>query len=92
MSQGLEKNLFKELIYRATHRGMKELDVVLGEFALLKLRKMSSTEICAFKRLLEMEDGMLFKYIFREEEIPHDVNKQLLLRLRRYVRERPSNI
>lgn len=96
ISRELKKNLLKQLAYRATHRGMKELDVVLGEFVLHHLNRMSCAEITEFTILLEREDNVLFEGLFMEEGIPEDANSQLFVILREYVEifhgKRTSNI
>jgi antitoxin CptB len=48
--------------YRASHRGTKEMDFILGRFAGSKLSAMSSGELDAFERLLAMPDPVLAEW------------------------------
>jgi antitoxin CptB len=45
--------------YRASHRGTKEMDIVLGRYAEARLAAMSPTELAVFERLLALPDPML---------------------------------
>ena len=48
--------------YRASHRGTKEMDIVLGRFAEAHLAAMTDTELAQFERLLALPDPMLTQW------------------------------
>lgn len=50
----------KRLLFRARHRGMHELDVILGRFAAARLRGLDAVEVEAFERLLAMPEPDLY--------------------------------
>jgi antitoxin CptB len=45
--------------YRASHRGTKEMDIVLGRYAQARLAAMSEAELEAFERFLALPDPLL---------------------------------
>ena len=49
----------KRLLFRATHRGTKEADFVIGGFAHDQLAYLSETELDGFEALLEVDDDVL---------------------------------
>lgn len=46
----------RRALWRATHRGSKEMDYLLGRYAQHALDGMNSTEIAVFERLIETPD------------------------------------
>jgi antitoxin CptB len=48
--------------YRASHRGTKEMDIVLGRFAEASLPAMGSDELARFERLLALPDPLLTQW------------------------------
>ena len=46
----------RRALYRATHRGSKELDFLLGRFAEQTIETMSDAEIGVLERLIEIPD------------------------------------
>ena len=46
----------RRALYRAQHRGTKEMDIVLGGYAAVRLSGMSETELATFERLLTLPD------------------------------------
>ncbi len=45
--------------YRASHRGTKEMDIILGRYAEARLPAMQDDELDAFERVLELPDPTL---------------------------------
>jgi antitoxin CptB len=46
----------RRAVYRASHRGTKELDLVLGRFAAAELPAMAMEQLALFERLLALPD------------------------------------
>ena len=60
--------LIKKIIYRSTHRGTKEMDLLLGKFVKSNISKLSISELNDLLNLLEAEDKILEKWIFNKTE------------------------
>ena len=64
-----EKRL-KQLIYRANHRGIKEMDIILGEFARERLATLDDGELDQFEALMAENDRALLSWFTREIQVP----------------------
>ena len=72
-SDGLDKRR-KRLLFRSWHRGIREMDLVLGSFADAHIGDLSDEELAAYELLLEVPDPELFKWISGSTSVPpnHD--------------------
>lgn len=66
----------KQLRFRATHRGFKEADAILGAFAALHLPELDEQELEMFARLLEVPDHELYDWLRGAAPVPglHDTS------------------
>jgi antitoxin CptB len=48
--------------YRASHRGTKEMDIILGRYAEARLASMSNSELAVFERFLALPDPLLTQW------------------------------
>ena len=53
---------FKRIIYNANHRGLKEMDVLLGGFATRCFADLSDEDQSIFERLLEEQDANILDW------------------------------
>ena len=71
----------KKMLFRSSHRGMQETDILLGAFARRHLESLSEAQLQRFETLLEETDNDLFDWITGKKEAPaafeHDVMKLL---------------
>lgn len=60
--------------FRAWHRGMKEMDLLLGGFADAHVDEMNADELAVFESLMAILDRDLFKWFTGEGPVPaeHD--------------------
>jgi len=59
--------LKKQIIYRSTHRGSKEMDLLLGNFVKKYIDKLNTNELLDLKKLLFMEDEVIYKWYFENK-------------------------
>lgn len=61
-------------MFRAEHRGMQEMDIILGQYAKEHAPFMGESELAEFERLMESLDRDLFKWFTGEGPVPasHD--------------------
>jgi antitoxin CptB len=64
----------KRLLWRATHRGIKEMDILVGGYAEAHLGTMDEADLATFTNLLELPDQELLAWATGVEPIPqqHD--------------------
>lgn len=75
----------RRALYRACHRGTKEMDWLLGRFARASLAAMSDRELTAFERLLGLPDPEVERWIMHHEA-PRPAGQigEFIVRLRRF--------
>lgn len=62
----------RKLLWRATHRGLKELDLVLGGFAKAHIDSLNGRELEEFSEIVSLADTDLFAWLMRERPAPVD--------------------
>jgi antitoxin CptB len=88
-SQGLDARR-RRLLFRCWHRGIREMDLVLGRFADAQLATFSEAELDEFERWLEIPDPQMFAYVNSAEAPPADLDSPLFRRLRAFNRIGPA--
>lgn len=77
----------RRTLFRAWHRGMREMDMLFGPFANIKLEGMSAEEHQAFDQLMSHDDTMLLKWFMSQEPVPDDVKGDMFDRVKRFREE-----
>tara|TARA_B110000014_G_scaffold256440_1_gene239540 strand:- start:48 stop:305 length:258 start_codon:yes stop_codon:yes gene_type:complete len=57
--------LKKQILYRSSHRGTKEMDLLLGTFVKKHLDSFDESELNDLKILLEIDDSILENWYFK---------------------------
>ncbi len=70
----------RRALYRATHRGSKELDFLLGRFAAETVETMTDTEISVMERLIETPDPDIAVALFEGNSLGEPVLDALMMR------------
>ncbi|MGN7618793.1 MAG: succinate dehydrogenase assembly factor 2 [Ehrlichia sp.] len=79
MGDLLEKR--KKLLYRSLHRGCKEMDIILGNFALHHIYVLSHEDIDRYEKIVNVNDHQLYKYITGEESIPISLDSGMMMNI-----------
>ncbi|MEM8811558.1 MAG: succinate dehydrogenase assembly factor 2 [Pseudomonadota bacterium] len=79
-SNGLDPRR-KRILFRAWHRGTREMDLLLGQFADAALPGMSADDLDAFEGLMEVPDQDLFAWVTGKVPIPGNYDTQILRRV-----------
>jgi antitoxin CptB len=79
-SQGLDVRR-RKLRFRAWHRGMREVDLIMGGFADFCVAQLSEADLDEFDRLLEVSDPELLAWVTGETAPPAEYDTPLLRRL-----------
>jgi antitoxin CptB len=74
----------RRALWRATHRGTKELDFLLGRFAKQTLDGMDAVEIAVLERLIDTPDPEIEQSFFRGQSLGAPDLDELMARLRRF--------
>ena len=73
--------LKKQINYRSTHRGSKEMDILLGAFVKKHINDFDDTDLQNLEQILFMEDDTLYRWYFDKKEndsIPNNKVSKLL--------------
>ncbi|GAB4354710.1 MAG: succinate dehydrogenase assembly factor 2 [Oricola sp.] len=70
--------------FRAWHRGMKEMDLLLGKYADAHVDTMTADDLDVFESLLEILDRDLFKWFTGEGPVPADQDTPLFRAICRF--------
>ena len=77
----------RKLLFRAWHRGMREVDLIMGRFADREIREWGAEELGEFEQLLEMADPQLFAWVTGQTDVPRSLDTALFRRLRDFNRQ-----
>ena len=74
----------RRLLFRSWHRGIREMDLIMGRFADAELGAMSEADLDDFERLIEVPDRDLYRWITGEDATPSNYDTAVFRRLRRF--------
>ena len=77
----------KQLAFRASHRGFKEADLVLGGFATANLHRLDAGALDEFDRLKAHADQDIYDWVMDRRVPESDEFASLLGRIRAFVRD-----
>jgi antitoxin CptB len=82
-SEGLDARR-RRLLFRAWHRGIREMDFVLGRFADDNIKTLSDTELDEVEGWLDIPDQQIFAWVSETETVPAEIDTSLFRRLRKF--------
>ena len=65
----------KEILFKCTHRGTKELDILLGNYVSNHINELKSRELDYLDVILNFNDMDLFKILTKKKKINEKMNK-----------------
>ncbi len=68
----------KRLLFRSTHRGTREMDILLGGFFKSNMSDLNKDQLNEFEGLIEIPDDDLYNWAMGRMEIPKELDTQLL--------------
>jgi antitoxin CptB len=71
----------RRILFRAWHRGIREMDLIFGQFADTELRGLPEAELDEFERILGEDDNDLFKWICGEQTLPDRLKTPLFAQI-----------
>ena len=76
----------RKLKFRSWHRGMREMDLIMGRFADAFIDAMGEAELDAYERLMETPDPDLLGWVLSEGPSPAEADSSMLQRVRAFHR------
>jgi antitoxin CptB len=74
----------RRLRFRAQHRGTREMDLLLGQFAEAALAQLTDLELTAFEGLMEMRDSDVLDWLTGRRPVPAEFETPLFAKLRAF--------
>ena len=71
----------KKILFKCTHRGTKELDILLGNFVSKHIDLLKSKELNYLEIILSFNDIDLYKILINKKEIDKKMNKLFLKKI-----------
>ena len=87
-SEGLDPRR-RRLLFRCWHRGIREMDLVLGRFADAQLASLADRELDELERWLDVPDQQIFTWVNGMEPVPANYETALFRRLRDFHKGAP---
>ncbi len=79
MSDKLE-TLKKKLLYRASYRGTKEMDILLSSFVKKFINEFDSDQLNLLEKFLNFEDEIIYNFYYFNE-IKKDIDKNKISKI-----------
>ena len=79
-SEGLDPRR-RKLLFRSWHRGIREMDLILGSFADAEIAILTDAELDQYEDLLELQDADLLSWVTGDSRVPVGQDTTLLARI-----------
>ena len=80
-SDGLDARR-RRMLFRSWHRGIKEMDLIMGRFSDAHIADLSDRELDDYERLMELRDQEILSWIDGTAPVPAAYDTPLFRRLR----------
>jgi antitoxin CptB len=83
----------RKVLFRSWHRGMREMDLIMGRFADAEIAALSEDELDIFELLIEVPDRDLLSWITGEAAVPENYDTPLFRKLKAFHRhDKPIHV
>ena len=72
----------RRLLFRCWHRGIKEMDLIMGRFADAYLNDFSDADVAAFEALMLVPDQQMYAWVTGTEQVAREFDTPMFRRLR----------
>ncbi|MEX6508622.1 succinate dehydrogenase assembly factor 2 [Jiella sp. M17.18] len=74
----------RKALYHSWHRGIREMDLVLGRFADSEIATLSDADLADYELLMEVPDRDLFRWMTGEDEVPENYDTAVFRRVKSF--------
>lgn len=83
----------RRILFRSWHRGIREMDLLMGQFADREIGTMSDEDLDDFELLIEVPDPDLFRWLTEEGLTPSNYDTPVFQRLKAFhTHQGPINV
>ena len=76
--------LKKQIIYRSTHRGTKEMDILLGKFVKKHITKLNIEDLKNLNEIMELDDELLSQWYFGKTVVKKTLDNKISKKLKKF--------
>ena len=73
-----DENRRQRLLFRSRHRGMNELDRLMGSFADAHVPTFTPEQLTQFEAILDLSDPDVFNWVTSAEEVPEEHDTEVM--------------
>ncbi len=74
----------KRLLWRATHRGIKEMDLIIGGFVTRHIDRLAPADIAELEAIMDIPDQDMLAWATKQQPVPEALATPLLIRILDY--------
>ena len=78
------ETLRKQIIYRATHRGSKEMDILLGKFVKKYISDLNTDDLKNLNEIMTIDDDLIYDWYFNRINNKKIANNRVSQKLRNF--------
>jgi len=71
----------KKYLFKSTHRGTKEIDILLGRFVEMNINKLSDNELKQLEQIINLDEHKLFLILTKKMKPPNSINNSLVKKI-----------
>ena len=80
----INQNIKKQIVYRSTHRGFKEMDLLLGKFVKKYIDHLNIKQLADLENLLALEDDVIYRWYFENIDIDSIPKNEVTIMLKNF--------
>jgi len=74
----------RRLLYRAWHRGIREMDLIMGKFADAEIGNLDGVDLDDFEKLIDAQDHDIFSWISGTNPLPAQYDTPLFAKMKAF--------
>jgi antitoxin CptB len=78
------KIIKNKILFRATHRGTKEMDLLLGRFVEKYINELNEIELVELNKLVLLDDEKIHTLYFEKSNFDHTPKSELLKKFQKF--------
>jgi len=79
-----KETLRKQIIYRATHRGSKEMDILLGKFVKKYISELNTKDLKNLNEIMIIDDDLIYDWYFNKVNNKKIADNKISQKLRNF--------
>ncbi|WP_293863009.1 succinate dehydrogenase assembly factor 2 [uncultured Alsobacter sp.] len=74
----------RKILFRSWHRGIREMDLIMGQFADAHISDLTDAELDVYEALIEVPDRDLFAWLTDAADVPENYDTDVYRRVKAF--------